>query len=278
MEKISIDRELSLKGRQRRAGTTTNAKMAADGGDGNAVVAGAVGVDHENERRKAHRHYDLMMAANGGDGDAVVRLITAGVDPHAGDENTLRAACQAGHLAVVQLLVLSYRADVHAGNDVEYGSEAFTLEDYVPPGRWVDVQDEGALVVAIDHYRDDVARWLVTEGGADVHACADEAVRLAAWRPNPDDGFVLGRWLITECGADAHAVDDNVARILAQRGWVDDIRWLVGQESGVEWTGASLRALADDVAAAPPDRGVAAAQCEEAAGVLRAAAAVATEK
>ena len=137
-------------------------------------------------------------------------------------------------------------------------------------GSHMDAQIGPLLLQAIVCWQPDIARWLVEDGGADVHRCEDEALRLsvgweladswtegcrntARW-PYPSS---LARWLIRHGGADAHVHNDVVLRTWAARGQAADVAWLLRRaDSGVEFTAEVLFRVADAVEAAELDTNI----------------------
>ena len=65
--------------------------------------------------------------------------------------------------------------------------------------------------------------------GANVHACDDEALRMAAWYGDLD----IVKYLVGEAGANIHAMDDSALCLAALSGHLETVKYLVSNGANI---------------------------------------------
>jgi len=172
----------------------------------------------------------LLSFATSGDVEGVRRVLEAGADLHANEDEALRWDSRYGRTEIVKLL-LEYGADVHANEDEalrlasEYGrTEVVKL--LLGAGADVHANEDEALQGASRYGHTEIVKLLL-EYGADVHAEDEEALRRAS-----DYGRTEVVKLLLEYGADLHAENDEALRRASQYGYTEVVKLLL--EAGAD--------------------------------------------
>ncbi len=176
----------------------------------------------------------LAAGARGGRLALVQWLVSKGeAAVNAGEGAALQGCLLGGHFGVARWLVDEGGADVHAHNDAFWHNAAqrgllrvmkWLMADH-DDGRSIRGHANCALRGNSACGRLPIVRWLVTQGGADVHTNNDAPLRQAAAYGHVD----VVRWLVEEGGVDVHASDDAALSQAAFGGHADVVRWLVTQ-------------------------------------------------
>lgn len=209
-----------------------------------ALAGGAhPGAEREGEDGLPQR--PLSAAAASGHLAIVTRLIGAGADPSAGDDEALSQAACHGHLAVVDYL-LSVGGDPDASDhDPLYcavlNEHLPVVERLLAAGADVHAHEDDALELAISNADCRITRALL-QGGADVHARNDSLLPNAAahWNAELVD-------LLRDHGADGQAA----IAVVAARGPTCTTQWL--QSTYQRWSARQIDHALGDAPDAPGD-------------------------
>ena len=138
--------------------------------------------------------YALHWASKNGHLEIVKLLLSKGADVHAGNNCALRCASENGHLEIVKLL-LSKGADVHAAYNYALGWASFN----------------GHL---------EIVKLLISKG-ADVHADDNAALK---WTSK--NGHLESVKLLISKGADVHAGNNRALRGASKNGYLEIVKFL----------------------------------------------------